>query len=66
MSQGTVIFYNNQTGFGIIADDKGYKVFVHYSAVQTEGYMTLHEGQRVCFDVQKDKKEPVAVNVKSL
>jgi CspA family cold shock protein len=66
MSQGTVIFFNNQTGFGIIAEDKGFKVFVHRSALQTEGFTTLQEGQRVWFDIQETPKEPLAINVKSI
>ncbi len=66
MSQGTVIFFNNQTGCGIIADDKGLKVFVHRSAVQTNGFKTLREGQRVWFDMLETPREPQAINVKSV
>lgn len=66
MSQGTVIFFNNQTGVGIIADDKGFKVFVHRCSVQTDESKTLYEGQRVLFDIQETFREPLAINVKSI
>ena len=66
MSQGIVIFFNNQTGFGIIADDKGLKVFVHRSAIQADELKTLREGQRVWFDIQVTPREPLAINVKSM
>jgi len=61
--QGTVRFFNNDRGFGFIGIDGGKDVFVHFSAIQSDGFKTLHEGQRVSFDVQPDRRGDVAVNV---
>ena len=63
---GTVKFFNTQKGFGFIAPDgAGKDVFVHVSAVQAAGMLTLSEGQRVTFDSQTDAKGARAVNLKS-
>ena len=52
MPQGTVKWFNAEKGFGFIAtDDNGPDVFVHYSAIQTSGYRSLDEGQRISFDI---------------
>jgi len=64
MSEGTVKWFNEQKGFGFIAQDGGGDVFVHYSAIQAGGFKTLAEGQRVSFDVGQGKKGPAAENVK--
>jgi len=67
MAEGTVKWFNEQKGFGFIerADGKG-DVFVHYSAIQGQGFKTLSEGQRVSFDVEQGKKGPAAGNVRIL
>jgi CspA family cold shock protein len=63
---GTVKWFNASKGYGFIARDGGEDVFVHQSAIQSEGYRTLEEGQRVEFDVESGDKGPKAVNVKTI
>lgn len=60
MAQGTVKWFNNEKGYGFIAVDGGEDVFVHYSAIQSDGYRSLDEGQRVEFDVAQGSKGPQA------
>ena len=70
MSQGTVKWFNAEKGYGFIANDEGGDdVFVHYSAIQAEGYKSLKEGQKVSFETETDPKNPNnlrAVNVCAL
>ena len=66
MAQGTVKWFNSEKGFGFITQDGGADVFVHYSAIQTEGYRELKENQRVEFDVKTGYKGPQADNVQVL
>jgi CspA family cold shock protein len=66
MPEGKVKWFNANKGFGFIQQDDGSDVFVHYSAIQAEGYRTLTEGQRVSFDIQQGKKGLEAENVKVL
>jgi CspA family cold shock protein len=61
--QGTVKWFNGSKGFGFIERDAGGDVFVHYSAIQGEGYRSLDEGQRVEFAVVEGEKGPQAQNV---
>lgn len=56
MAQGTVKWFNAEKGYGFIAVDGGADVFVHYSAIQMDGYRTLEEGQRVEFEISQGQK----------
>ena len=59
MSQGTVKWFNSEKGYGFIANDEGGDdVFVHYSAIQAEGYKSLKEGQKVSFETENRSQEP--------
>jgi cold shock protein len=61
VAQGTVKWFNSEKGFGFIAVDGGSDdVFVHYSAIQGDGYKSLEEGQRVEFEVTQGQKGPQA------
>ena len=64
MAQGTVKWFNNEKGYGFIAVDGGQDVFVHYSAIQSDGYRSLDEGQRVEFEVAQGPKGPQADGVR--
>ena len=66
MAQGTVKWFNAEKGYGFIAVDGGQDVFVHYSAIQAEGYRSLEEGQRVEFDVTQGQKGPQADQVRAI
>ncbi|MBL0636906.1 transcription antiterminator/RNA stability regulator CspE [Aeromonas dhakensis] len=64
---GTVKFFNSEKGFGFISPADGSKdVFVHFSAIQTPGFKTLDEGQRVEFTIEQGQKGPAAANVVAL
>lgn len=70
MNQGTVKWFNAEKGYGFLSNDAGGDdVFVHFSAIQIDGYKTLNEGQKVTFDVEPDPKNSSkmrAVNVTPL
>ena len=62
--QGKVKWFNADKGFGFIEQEGGPDVFVHFSAIQAEGFKSLEEGQSVSFDVVKGDRGPQAANVK--
>ena len=64
--QGTVKWFNASKGYGFIAREGGEDVFVHYSAVQADGYRTLEEGQLVEYSVERGPKGLQATNVTTL
>jgi len=61
--KGTVKWFNNAKGFGFIGQESGPDVFVHYSAVKSEGYKSLQEGDQVEFEIVQGQKGPQADNV---
>ena len=56
MEQGTVKWFNDAKGFGFLSRPKGEDVFVHFSAIQSNGFRSLQEGQAVVFSVVRDRK----------
>ncbi|MBW1815384.1 MAG: cold-shock protein [Deltaproteobacteria bacterium] len=63
MAQGTVKWFNDKKGFGFIEQEDGKDVFVHYSAIDNDGFKTLAEGDQVSFDVVEGDRGPSAKNV---
>lgn len=63
MAKGTVKWFNESKGFGFIACEDGTDVFVHFSAIQGDGFKTLQEGEPVTFEVEMGPKGPKAANV---
>jgi CspA family cold shock protein len=64
MAQGTVKWFNAEKGYGFISTDGGGDVFVHFSAIQSDGYRSLEENQRVEFEVARGPKGPQAESVR--
>ena len=64
VAQGTVKWFNSEKGYGFIAVDGGQDVFVHFSAIQMDGYKSLEDGQRVEFEIATGQKGPQAENVR--
>ncbi len=63
MNNGTVKWFNADKGFGFITGEDGNDVFAHFSAIQTDGFKTLDEGQTVTFDTEEDPRGPQATNI---
>ena len=63
MPTGKVKWFNNSKGYGFIQQEDGTDIFVHFSAIQGDGYKTLDEGQSVSFEVTQGPKGPQAANV---
>lgn len=64
MEHGKVKWFNSEKGFGFIEREGGDDVFVHFSAIQGEGYKSLEEGQEVTFEIENGQRGPQAVNVR--
>ena len=63
MAVGKVKWFNAEKGFGFITSEEGKDIFVHFSAIQADGYKTLEEGQTVDYDVVETDRGPLAQNV---
>jgi len=63
---GKVKWFNPAKGYGFITGDDGNEVFVHFSAIQAEGYKSLEDGQAVSYEINDGEKGPQAVNVTKL
>ncbi|MFC2698755.1 MAG: cold-shock protein [Limosilactobacillus fermentum] len=63
MEQGTIKWFNDEKGYGFISREAGDDVFVHFSAIQGDGFKTLEEGQAVTFDVETGDRGLQAANV---
>ena len=66
MAEGQVKWFNDSKGYGFIETDQGHDVFVHFSAIEDDGFKSLSEGERVSFDEERDAKGLQAVRVKKL
>ncbi|TNU78834.1 cold-shock protein [Lactococcus lactis] len=63
MANGTVKWFNATKGFGFITSEDDQDLFAHFSAIQSDGFKSLDEGQKVEFDVEEGQRGPQAVNI---
>ena len=63
MANGTVKWFNATKGFGFVTSEDGQDLFAHFSAIQSDGFKSLDEGQKVEFDVEEGQRGPQAVNI---
>ena len=66
LSEGTVKWFSEKKGYGFIEQEDGQDLFVHYSSIDSSGFKTLTEGDRVSFDIEESDRGPVAKNVNKL
>lgn len=66
MATGTVKWFNADKGYGFITVDNGDEVFAHFSEIQSDGFKTLEEGQKVEFDITEGNRGPQASNIVKL
>ena len=63
MIKGTVKWFNDSKGYGFIEQENGDDVFVHHSAINSDGFKSLQEGEQVTFEIEQGQKGPAAANV---
>ncbi|MCP4119229.1 MAG: cold-shock protein [Desulfobacteraceae bacterium] len=63
MANGTVKWFNDSKGFGFIEQENGEDLFVHHSSINSSGFRSLNEGDKVTFDIEQGQKGPAAANV---
>ena len=63
MANGIVKWFNDKKGYGFIEQENGPDVFVHHSGINSSGFKSLNEGDRVTFDIEQGQKGPSAINV---
>ena len=63
MAEGTVKWFNEAKGYGFIEQESGKDIFVHYTSIQSKGFRSLNEGERVIFDIAEGQKGQMAANV---
>ena len=66
MTQGTVKWFNAEKGFGFISQESGPDVFAHFSAIQSDGFKSLNEGDKVMFNIEEGQRGLQAVNITTL
>jgi CspA family cold shock protein len=66
LAEGIVKWFSEKKGYGFIEQDEGRDIFVHYSSINSPGFKTLAEGERVSFDVEESDRGPVAKNVNKI
>jgi CspA family cold shock protein len=66
MAEGTVKWFNEKKGYGFIEQDDGTDIFVHFSAINMDGFKVLYEGDAVTFDIGEGQRGPAAQNVEKL
>ena len=66
MTEGTVTWFNDSKGYGFISQESGQDVFVHYSAIESEGFRSLAEGDKVQFEISDGEKGPQVSKVRKI
>ncbi len=66
MAKGIIKWFSDKKGYGFIEQEEGQDIFVHYSSINSPGFKSLSEGDRVSFDVEESDRGPVAKNVNKL
>lgn len=66
MAEGTVKWFSEKKGYGFIEQENGQDLFVHFSSINSSGFKTLNDGERVTFEIEESDRGPVAKNVSAL
>jgi CspA family cold shock protein len=66
LANGTVKWFNNKKGYGFINEESGRDIFVHFSAIEMDGYRSLNEGENVVFEVEESTRGPEAKKVQRI